>query len=87
MATCAHRAGWVRGKGEARCGSCGVVRFTEYGALRPPGLAEAVKPSQGGSVDRAAALWVMRRTRRRTEWWGAGPSTHGNAHPFGWMKC
>ncbi len=69
VATCAHRAGWVRGKGEARCGSCGVVRFTEYGALRPPGLAEAVTPPRGGA-DRAAALWVMRRTRRRTEWWG-----------------
>lgn len=50
-----------------------MVRFTEYGALRPPGLAEAVTPSRGraGSTDRAAALWVMLRTRRHTTGWGA----------------
>ncbi|MFD8995753.1 DUF6255 family natural product biosynthesis protein, partial [Streptomyces abikoensis] len=38
---CAHRAGWAQRGGEARCHGCGVRRFTSYGALRPPGLAEA----------------------------------------------
>ncbi|WP_443057884.1 DUF6255 family natural product biosynthesis protein [Streptomyces sp. KLMMK] len=36
---CTHRGGWAaRTRGEARCRDCGTVRFTEYAALRPPGL-------------------------------------------------
>ncbi|MEV4501424.1 DUF6255 family natural product biosynthesis protein [Streptomyces klenkii] len=36
---CTHRGGWAaRTRGEARCRDCGTVRFTDYGALRPPGL-------------------------------------------------
>ncbi|WP_425506653.1 DUF6255 family natural product biosynthesis protein [Streptomyces rectiverticillatus] len=37
--TCAHRGGWAaRTRGEIRCRDCGTVRFSEYAALRPPGL-------------------------------------------------
>ncbi|MFI1796723.1 DUF6255 family natural product biosynthesis protein [Streptomyces sp. NPDC020379] len=62
---CAHRDGWVRANGEAQCRSCGVRRFADYRAVRPPGLAEAVtRPRrEARNADRAAALWLMRRTR------------------------
>ncbi|MEU5421392.1 DUF6255 family natural product biosynthesis protein [Streptomyces sp. NPDC020799] len=61
---CPHNRGWARANGAATCVSCGVVRFTEYRAVRPPGLAEAViRPRR--DADRAAASWVMERTRRR----------------------
>ncbi|MGW1075648.1 DUF6255 family natural product biosynthesis protein [Streptomyces sp. NPDC002537] len=69
---CAHAGGWEwatgpNGAGAARCESCGVIRFLEYGTLRPSGLPEATTPSRVTSVhrDRAAAQWLMRRTRRR----------------------
>ncbi|MGK5732807.1 DUF6255 family natural product biosynthesis protein [Streptomyces sp. URMC 124] len=43
--TCTHRGGWAaRTRGEARCRYCGTVRFTEYAALRPPGLPHAPRP-------------------------------------------
>ncbi|WP_425507734.1 DUF6255 family natural product biosynthesis protein [Streptomyces olivoverticillatus] len=38
MPNCPHRSGWTHTRGESRCKCCGVRRFTEYGALRPPGL-------------------------------------------------
>ncbi|MEU5428267.1 DUF6255 family natural product biosynthesis protein [Streptomyces olivoreticuli] len=71
--TCTHRNGWTHTGGEATCASCGVRRFTDYRAVRPPGLAQAVtQPRKVAAVtDRAAAEWVMRRTRRRG-WWPGG---------------
>ncbi|MFE5871747.1 DUF6255 family natural product biosynthesis protein [Streptomyces roseifaciens] len=42
---CTHRGGWsARTRGEARCRDCGTVRFTEYAALRPPGLPHPPAP-------------------------------------------
>ncbi|WP_367138744.1 MULTISPECIES: DUF6255 family natural product biosynthesis protein [Streptomyces] len=36
---CNHAEGWTYPvPGEQRCRTCGTVRFTDYGALRPPGL-------------------------------------------------
>ncbi|WP_420823992.1 DUF6255 family natural product biosynthesis protein [Streptomyces roseifaciens] len=55
--TCTHRGGWsARTRGEARCRDCGTVRFTEYAALRPPGLPHAATPPRRSAVaaDRAA---------------------------------
>ncbi|MFI1971731.1 DUF6255 family natural product biosynthesis protein [Streptomyces cinnamoneus] len=51
---CPHRGGWAGGGGELRCGECGTRHFTEYGALRPPGLPQAVVP----------AAWQRIRPRR-----------------------
>ncbi|MEU1375750.1 DUF6255 family natural product biosynthesis protein [Streptomyces triculaminicus] len=64
---CAHRAGWTRVGGEARCDRCGTRRFTDYGALRPPGMPVAVTPSpeSGRAADRAAARWVAARQAAR----------------------
>ncbi|WP_221505299.1 DUF6255 family natural product biosynthesis protein [Streptomyces eurocidicus] len=63
---CPHLAGWAQDGGEARCRACGVVRFTDYGALRPPGLPQAVTPAAGRSrcTDRAAASWISEAARR-----------------------
>ncbi|MEU2870027.1 DUF6255 family natural product biosynthesis protein [Streptomyces olivoreticuli] len=68
--TCTHRNGWTHTGGEATCGSCGVRRFTDYRAVRPPGLAQAVTaPRKATAItDCAAAEWVMLRTRRK-RWW------------------
>ncbi|MFF7728422.1 DUF6255 family natural product biosynthesis protein [Streptomyces sp. NPDC008001] len=69
---CTHRGGWTaRSRGEARCRDCGTVRFTEYAALRPPGLPHAQAPSRRAALaaDRAAAQ-LMSRTGRRRTWWG-----------------
>ncbi|MGW2367442.1 DUF6255 family natural product biosynthesis protein [Streptomyces sp. NPDC001667] len=65
--TCTHRDSWTHAGGEARCESCGVRRFTEYRAVRPPGIAQALTPPRrtAATADRAAAEWLMRRTRRR----------------------
>ncbi|MCA6095037.1 hypothetical protein LE181_23055 [Streptomyces sp. SCA3-4] len=56
---CAHREGWAEGArpGEMRCPVCGVRRFRDYGAVRPPGLAHVLVPSarRRGVADRAAA--------------------------------
>ncbi|WP_420823994.1 DUF6255 family natural product biosynthesis protein [Streptomyces roseifaciens] len=55
--TCTHRGGWsARTRGEARCRDCGTVRFTEYAALRPPGLPHPVarvRVGGGGGLPRA----------------------------------
>ncbi|MFF7688286.1 DUF6255 family natural product biosynthesis protein [Streptomyces syringium] len=70
---CGHRSGWTCVGGEARCGACGVVRFTEYGALRPPGLPQVVTPvGDARRADRRAARTVS-RTARRPAWWGQRP--------------
>ncbi|MFI1257168.1 DUF6255 family natural product biosynthesis protein [Streptomyces netropsis] len=70
---CGHRSGWTRTGGEARCEACGVVRFTEYGALRPPGLPQVITPVEGAlRADRRAARMVS-RTARRPAWWGQRP--------------
>ncbi|WP_373300696.1 DUF6255 family natural product biosynthesis protein [Streptomyces hiroshimensis] len=69
---CTHRGGWsARTRGEARCRDCGTVRFTEYAALRPPGLPHAQTPPRRTALaaDRAAARRVPLVARRRT-WWG-----------------
>lgn len=70
MSACLHRTGWARTRGAARCEGCGVVRFTDYGTLRPPGLPQAVTVSRGSAhhADRAAAHWVARNTRRPKPW-------------------
>ncbi|GAA0489479.1 DUF6255 family natural product biosynthesis protein [Streptomyces sp. NPDC046215] len=60
---CTHRSGWTRtGRGEHRCDACGVRRFSDYGALRAPGLPHAVTPSGPArrEADRRAALLVAR---------------------------
>lgn len=70
---CGHRSGWTHAGGRARCEACGVVRFTEYGALRPPGLPQVITPGAGGRrADRAAARAVWRAARRPV-WWGQRP--------------
>ncbi|MBF6044293.1 hypothetical protein GO001_03535 [Streptomyces sp. NRRL B-1677] len=68
---CTHRGGWAaRTRGEARCRDCGTVRFTDYGALRPPGLPDAATPPRRTALaaDRAAAQQMARITRRPV-WW------------------
>ncbi|MEV6670747.1 DUF6255 family natural product biosynthesis protein [Streptomyces sp. NPDC051162] len=64
---CAHRDSWTHTGGEAQCGRCGVRRFTEYRAVRPPGIAQALTSPRttAALADRAAAEWLMRRTRRK----------------------
>ncbi|MFD0382837.1 DUF6255 family natural product biosynthesis protein [Streptomyces stramineus] len=59
--------------GEARCRTCGVVRFTDYGALRPQEMPQVVTPSARSTywADRAAAHWISQIARRAT-WWGLG---------------
>ncbi|MFH8784880.1 DUF6255 family natural product biosynthesis protein [Streptomyces roseoverticillatus] len=71
---CNHREGWnYPVPGEARCRTCGTVRFTDYGAVRPPGLPSALtpKPRDARKADRAAAAWIANSPRRRA-WWGLG---------------
>ncbi|WP_372410626.1 DUF6255 family natural product biosynthesis protein [Streptomyces luteireticuli] len=52
MSHCQHLSGWESTNGEDRCPTCGTRRFTDYGALRPKELPQAVAPSPH---DRAAA--------------------------------
>ncbi|MEV5377882.1 DUF6255 family natural product biosynthesis protein [Streptomyces nondiastaticus] len=71
---CSHSEGWTYPvPGEQRCRSCGTVRFTDYGAVRPPGLPHALtpKPRDARKADRAAAAWIANAPRRGT-WWGLG---------------
>ncbi|WP_367621008.1 DUF6255 family natural product biosynthesis protein [Streptomyces olivoreticuli] len=70
MNACLHCTGWTRTRGAARCEGCGVVRFTDYGALRPSGLPQALTVSRGSArrADRAAARWVARNARRPKPW-------------------
>ncbi|WP_374223828.1 DUF6255 family natural product biosynthesis protein [Streptomyces sp. ISL-11] len=59
---CHHQRGWTHALGGAsRCDECGVRRFTEYGAVRPPGLPQAMtpRPRDRRAADRAAALNVV----------------------------
>ncbi|WP_238492420.1 DUF6255 family natural product biosynthesis protein [Streptomyces sp. UNOB3_S3] len=53
-----------------RCRTCGVRRFTDYGALRPPGLPQAVVPAPRDrrAADRAAARRVA-ELLGRGRWW------------------
>ncbi|GHG66273.1 hypothetical protein GCM10018779_37730 [Streptomyces griseocarneus] len=71
VAQCPHLAGWTQtGDGVWRCGRCGTRRFADYGALRPPGLAEAVTPSPVARrvADRRAASYVAFRLPRGARW-------------------
>ncbi|MEU4213393.1 DUF6255 family natural product biosynthesis protein [Streptomyces sp. NPDC026206] len=63
---CPHRSGWTHSGGESRCAQCGTRRFSDYGALRPPGLASAVTPSDRvrRAADRRAARNVAEAVRR-----------------------
>ncbi|CAM5533098.1 DUF6255 family natural product biosynthesis protein [Streptomyces abikoensis] len=73
---CNHSEGWNHpAPGEARCRRCGVTRFTEYGAVRPPGLpyVRTPEPEAARRADRAAATWIANLPRRRT-WWGLRPA-------------
>ncbi|MFI9203837.1 DUF6255 family natural product biosynthesis protein [Streptomyces sp. NPDC053048] len=68
---CPHHAGWSRGAdGAWRCDRCGTRRFDDYGALRPPGLPETIKPSPAAlpARDRAAARFVAERLPRGIRW-------------------
>ncbi|WP_425507736.1 DUF6255 family natural product biosynthesis protein [Streptomyces olivoverticillatus] len=72
-ARCAHRSGWTHATGESHCNCCGTRRFTQYGALRPPGLPQAVATADRDprAADRSAALNVAlasRRGARRSAW-------------------
>ncbi|MEU5191885.1 DUF6255 family natural product biosynthesis protein [Streptomyces klenkii] len=72
---CSHAEGWAYpAPGEQRCRTCGTVRFTDYGALRPPGLPHALtpKPRDADKADRAAATHIA-NAPRRVAWWGLGP--------------
>lgn len=72
---CQHNpSGWTHAGGESRCHSCGVRRFSGYGALRPPGLAAAITPAPRDprAADRAAALSMARA--RRARWWWRRPA-------------
>ncbi|WP_374192978.1 DUF6255 family natural product biosynthesis protein [Streptomyces sp. AV19] len=56
---CPHPGGWesVDGDGgEEFCASCGTRRFHDYGALRPPGLPEAVAPAPRGAAGHPPAM-------------------------------
>ncbi|MGK5728650.1 DUF6255 family natural product biosynthesis protein [Streptomyces sp. URMC 124] len=68
---CHHSEGWDHpAPGESRCRTCGVTRFTEYGAVRPPGLASALtpKPRDARRADIAAATRIANTPPRR-QWW------------------
>ncbi|MEU8549574.1 DUF6255 family natural product biosynthesis protein [Streptomyces roseoverticillatus] len=72
---CNRSEGWNHpAPGEARCRSCGVTRFADYGAVRPPGLAHALTPKPGDArkADRSAATWIANVPRKRV-WWGLTP--------------
>ncbi|MFE0044204.1 DUF6255 family natural product biosynthesis protein [Streptomyces albireticuli] len=98
MANCPHRGGWTHHGGESRCNTCGVRRFTEYGAVRPDGLPRAVTPPAPDrrATDRAAALNISRavvdsRGFGPVPWCrpvmaaplGLTPQPHGAAPTFG----
>ncbi|MBT2384901.1 DUF6255 family natural product biosynthesis protein [Streptomyces sp. ISL-11] len=62
---CRHQAGWSHGRGESRCQGCGVVRFTDYGAVRPTELPQTVVPGERARhADRAAAQWLAQAAQR-----------------------
>ncbi|GHG72607.1 hypothetical protein GCM10018779_48090 [Streptomyces griseocarneus] len=68
---CPHQAGWTQSEdGVWRCARCGTRRFTDYGALRPPGLPEAKAPRPGArrAADRRAANFITFRLPRGLRW-------------------
>ncbi|MCA6092457.1 hypothetical protein LE181_09830 [Streptomyces sp. SCA3-4] len=64
---CLHGSGWTHTAGESRCDACGTRRFSQYGALRPPGLPHAVRPTprEPHAADRSAARNLARFACRR----------------------
>lgn len=70
VVNCQHLERWESGDGEKWCTACGTRRFTEYGALRPPGLPSAVMPSdeERGRADRMAAAVISRTVRHLSHW-------------------
>ncbi|WP_416385359.1 DUF6255 family natural product biosynthesis protein [Streptomyces sp. NRRL B-1677] len=79
---CSHAESWTYPvPGEQRCRTCGTVRFTDYGALRPPGLPQALtpKPRDAGKADRAAATRIAKAPRRGWDpWVGCGSEQAGS---------
>ncbi|RLV08655.1 hypothetical protein CTZ27_07720 [Streptomyces griseocarneus] len=53
-----------------QCRSCGTHRFTDYAALRPPGLPEWNTPSPRDrrAADRTAASSIALASQRRAQW-------------------
>ncbi|MFI9204553.1 DUF6255 family natural product biosynthesis protein [Streptomyces sp. NPDC053048] len=72
--SCHHPEWESAGTGEARCKRCGTRRFTDYGALRPPGLPETVRPPARvrAKADRAAAALISRTAYHLSHWGIAG---------------
>ncbi|MEU5418952.1 DUF6255 family natural product biosynthesis protein [Streptomyces sp. NPDC020667] len=60
---CAHR--WTRNGSASSCDTCDTRRFTDYAALRPPGLPQWItpKPRHRHEADRAAAKRIAWPTR------------------------
>ncbi|MEU1372419.1 DUF6255 family natural product biosynthesis protein [Streptomyces triculaminicus] len=67
---CPHTSGWDATHGEERCRSCGTRRFTQYGALRPPGLPVTLAPSprDKGQADRSASMVIAHTLGRLSGW-------------------
>ncbi|WP_221462282.1 DUF6255 family natural product biosynthesis protein [Streptomyces olivoverticillatus] len=59
---CRHGANWRHRAGESRCEACGTRRFTDYAALRPPGLPEAVGRLTVSPVRHAGVAVLYGRT-------------------------
>ncbi len=71
---CPHTSGWDSADGEDRCRACGTRRFTDYGALRPPGLPVALtpKPRDKAQADRTAAHAISHMRYHRLTRWALG---------------
>ncbi|MEV5241037.1 DUF6255 family natural product biosynthesis protein [Streptomyces cinnamoneus] len=82
MTHCPHLAGWATtADGESRCNHCGMRRFADYASVRPPGLPQAITPSDEArhAADRAAArrvglMMTGRRGPKRAA--ASGPRAH-----------
>lgn len=74
---CLHSGGWspAESHGEQRCDHCGTRRFTDYGALLPPGLPQTRTPSDTARAraDRSAALLISRTTYHLSRWMPRAP--------------
>lgn len=68
--TCHHPEWESTTTGAARCKRCGTRRFADYGALRPRGLPEAVRPPARARAraDRAAATLISRTAYHLSHW-------------------